>query len=153
MAKQKTKTPTMTPDQEHFAEARFMTLEGLVQWTQAVITQSARVSEADARQCSPPLHPDLTRTWQQRAEEHRQAVHTFHSECHFFAIAAYKLLEYRKWVPTFGLCAAVDFGEVDQFSEQNIKDVRDMREHVIEYFAGAGNFRERWITETGGVSS
>ena len=48
--KTKTKTPIMTPD-----EARFMALEGLVQWTQAVITQSARVSEADARQ-SPSLH-------------------------------------------------------------------------------------------------
>ena len=48
--KTKTKTPIMTPD-----EARFMALEGLVQWTQAIITQSARVSEADARQ-SPSLH-------------------------------------------------------------------------------------------------
>src|SRR5947208_2219248 len=42
--KTKAKTPIMTPDQE-----RFMAVEGLTQWTQAVVTQSARISTARDR--------------------------------------------------------------------------------------------------------
>jgi hypothetical protein len=145
MAKRpKTKTPIMSPDEE-----RFMAFEGLVQWTQAVITQSARVSEADARQVSScRLSPS---TQQQRIEamkQRRQAVHAFHSECHFFAIAAYKLLEYRDWIQTFGLCVSVDFGEVAQFSAGDIKDLRDMREHVVDYFRGVGREPDRWTVRT-----
>jgi hypothetical protein len=41
----KAKTPIMTPDAE-----RFMAFEGLIQWTQAVVTQSAKVSAARDRQ-------------------------------------------------------------------------------------------------------
>ncbi len=144
MAKQKAKTPIMTPDEE-----RFMALEGLVQWTQAVVTQSARVSEADAHLSSScRLSPNTPQQRLRAQQQRRQAAHAFHTECHFFAIAAYKLLEYRKWVPTFGLCASVDFGEVDQFSEQDIRDLRNMREHVVEYFTGGGNARARWVVET-----
>ena len=119
MAKQpKTKTPMMPPDSE-----RFMAFEGLVQWTQAVVTQSARVSEAAARQDS-LLGFDLRSTPQQRLEATKQlhqAIHAFHTECHFFAVAAYKLLEYRDWVRTFGLCSSVDFDEVAQFSERTLR--------------------------------
>jgi hypothetical protein len=89
-----TKTPIMPPDQE-----RFMAFEGLVQWTEAVVTQSARVSQARDRLQSPTL--GLRDTPQQRLEATKQlhkAIHAFHTECHFFAIAAHKLLEYRDWV-------------------------------------------------------
>src|SRR5260370_41590457 len=72
----------------------------------------------------------------------------FHSECHFFVIAAYKLIEYHKWVSTFGLCATVDFSEIYAFSEQEIKDLRNMREHVVEYFQGQGHSSDRWFVET-----
>jgi hypothetical protein len=34
------------------------------------------------------------------------------------------------------------------FSEQDIKDLRDMREHVIKYFKGEGWFPQRWVIET-----
>jgi len=77
-----------------------------------------------------------------------QAVLAFHSECHFFAIAAHKLLEFREWVLTFGLCASVDFSEVDRFSEQDIRDLRDMREHVVDCFTGKGWVPDRWAVET-----
>jgi hypothetical protein len=151
MAKQpKTKTPIMPPDQ-----GRFMAFEGLVQWTQAVVTQSARVSEADARQFSSPSL-DLRSTPQQRLEatkQRHQAIRAFHTECHFFAIAAYKLLEYRDWVRAFGLCSSVDFDEVAQFSEQNIKDLRDMREHVVDYFSGIGRVPDRWIVDGADASA
>ncbi len=122
-----------------------MAFEGLVQWTQAVITQSARVSEADAHQSSScRLSPSTPQQRLRAQQQRRQAVLAFHSECHFFVIAAHKLLEYRDWVRTFGLCASVDFGEVDQFSEEDIRDLRNMREHVIEYFTGGGNAKAQW---------
>jgi hypothetical protein len=84
----------------------------------------------------------------QALQQRLQAVHAFHSECHFFAIAAYKLLEYRGWVLTFGLCASVNFAEIDRFSAQDIRDLRDMREHVVDYFSGRGWFPDRWFVET-----
>jgi hypothetical protein len=82
------------------------------------------------------------------AKQYRQAIHAFHTDCHFFAIAANKLLEYRDWVRTFRLCALVDFGEVAQFSAGDIKDLRDMREHIIDYFSGIAREPDRWIVKT-----
>jgi hypothetical protein len=146
MAKRpKIKTPIMTPD-----EKRYMALEGLVQWTQAVVTQSARVSEArDRDQSSLSLGPRSTLKQRLEAlQQRRQAVLAFRSEGHFFAIAAHKLLEHLKWIRTFGLCSSVDFSEVDQFSAEHIGDQRDMGEHVIKYFEGEGWFHERWVVET-----
>ena len=127
--------PIMTADEE-----RFMAFEGLLQWTQAVITQAVRVSAARDRETSHDAkYNHVTR--------HR-AILDFHSECHFFVIAAYKLIEYHKWVLTFGLCAAVDFSEIDGFSDQDIRDLRNMREHVVEYFQGDGHAQGRWFVET-----
>ncbi len=125
----------MTSDEE-----RFMAFEGLVQWTQAVVTQSTRVSAARDRQSllgatsGPP--------------QRREAIHAFHTECHLFAVAVHKLLEFRDWVLAFGLCASVDFGEVDRFSAQDIRDLRDMREHVVDYFMGTGHRHDRWTVQT-----
>lgn len=134
----------MTPDEE-----RVMAFRALLQWTQAVVAQSARVSEARDHLSS--LFLGLGSTPQERlqiAQQRRQARHAFHTECHFFAIAAYKLLEYREWALTCGSCPTVDFGELAQFSVQDIRDLRNMREHVVEYFKGAGNVKDRWAGET-----
>ena len=131
----KTPIPIMTPDQE-----KFMAFEGLVQWTRAVVTQSARVSAARDHLSA------LGMPW--IPAQFHQAIHAFHAECHFFAVAANKLLEFRDWVLPFGLCASVDFAEIDSFSAQDIRDLRNMREHVIDYFRGAGNAHKRWTVET-----
>jgi hypothetical protein len=120
---------------------RFMALEGLIQWTQAVVTQSARVSAAKEKEiqilCELPPNP----------AKNREAVHAFQAECHFFAVAACNLLKFQDRVLALGLCRSVDFGEIDGFNKQHIKDVRDMGEHVAEYFAGGGNERARWVFE------
>jgi hypothetical protein len=71
-----------------------------------------------------------------------------HTECHFFCIAAYKLVQHRKWASRVGLCATIKFDEIDQFSAKDIRDLRDMREHVIEYFEGLGREKKRWVVET-----
>jgi hypothetical protein len=128
------KQPIMSTDQE-----RFMAFEGLTQWTQAAVTQSARVSAARDQQTREVMLNSVMR---------RHAVLAFHSECHFFVIAAQKVIEYRDWTLSFGLCASVDFGEIDQFSTKDIKDLRDMREHVVGYFKGEGHRPTRWVSET-----
>ncbi len=127
--------PIMTLDEE-----RFMAFEGLVQWTHTVVVLSARVSVARERQFA----LGISGTPAQR----RLAIHAFHSECHFFAVATHKLLEFRDWVLNVGLCVSVDFTEIDSFSAQDIRDLRNMREHVIDYFRGAGNAPSRWRIET-----
>lgn len=75
-----------------------MAFEGLIQWTQAVVTQSARISAARDRQFSDEVMRDQTKR--------RQAIYAFHAECHFFAVAAHKSLEFL----ASGLCSSVDFG-------------------------------------------
>ena len=133
--KTKIKKPIMTPLME-----RFIAFEGLLQWTQAVITQSERVTAAISRQqVDLRCHDPVIR---------HKAILNMHSECHFFAISAYKLIEHQEWVLMFGLCATVDFAEIDQFSKQDIKDLRNMREHVVDYFKGEGLASDRWVVET-----
>jgi hypothetical protein len=132
----KTKKAIMTRGQE-----RYMAFDGLIQWTQAVVTQSARVSEARDRQ-SAAL--SITSEPMQR----RQDILAFHTECHFFVIAAHKLLEYRDWALTFALFASVDFGEIDSFSARHIGDLRDMRTHIIDYFSGRRHEPDRWVEKT-----
>jgi hypothetical protein len=69
-------------------------------------------------------------------------------ECNYFAIAANKLLEFKEWTLSFGLCTGVDFSEIDAFSPRDIKDLRNMREHVVDYFKGDGLVKKRWTIET-----
>lgn len=126
-----TATPIMSRDEE-----RFMAFEGLVQWTHAVVAQAARLSEAEKHLTL----PDPT--------ARRLSTDSFHTECNYFAIAANKLMEFKDWALSFGLCANVDFSEVDAFSRRDIKDLRNMREHVLDYFKGEGRDKGRWGAET-----
>jgi hypothetical protein len=80
MAKTLTPKPIMSPNEE-----RFMAFEGLVQWTRAVISQAKRVAAAKAEITS------ATRT----AAQWRAAVLASHTECHFFVVAAYKVIGLR----------------------------------------------------------
>jgi hypothetical protein len=141
------KRPIMTREQE-----RFMSFEGLLQWTQAVVRQSERLAALDiqsrARWERRPEHFSVEAREALAAAMHEETL-ARHTECHFFAIAASKLIEHRRWVASFGLCANVDFNEIDGFSIRDIKDVRDMREHVLNYFQGEGKFPERWRTPDG----
>jgi hypothetical protein len=141
------KRAIMTREQE-----RFMSFEGLLQWTQAVVRQSERLAALDvqsrARWERWPEHSSVEARKALAAAMHEETL-ARHTECHFSAIAASKLIEHRRWIASFGLCANVDFGEIDEFSVQDIKDVRDMREHVLDYFQGGGKFPERWRTPDG----
>jgi hypothetical protein len=134
----KTAIPIMSTDQE-----KFLAFEGLVQWAFDVVEQSRQISKAIEQQrahSSPPIRQDPVET--------RRDFHALHSACHHFVIAAHKLLEHRDWVITHGLCIGVDFSEIDQFSKDAIRDLRNMREHVKDYFQGLGNAPGRWVIET-----
>ena len=135
MAKQRRSEnqPIMTQDQE-----RYMAFMGLIQWTQAVVRQSERLREVTGRLYSLGIVDPFLR---------QEVSLAHHVECHFFSISANKVIEYRHWVTNLGLCRDVDFSEIDQFSKDDIKDLRDMREHIIEYFQGEGHKRKRWFIE------
>jgi hypothetical protein len=122
--------PIMTPDQ-----ARFMAFEGLLKWTNAVVVQAARISEAQKHVSDLDLN---TR---------RLAIGSFQAECDYLAIAANKLLEFKEWtVEDFGLCTAVDFSEIESFSRDDIRALRNKREHILEYFKGEST--SGWWVET-----
>jgi hypothetical protein len=57
-------------------------------------------------------------------------------------------LEFRRWVRKLGLCKTVEFKEVDKFNTRRTRDLRNMREHVVEYFQGGGYDKDRWRIET-----
>lgn len=125
------KQPIMTPGQE-----RFMAFEGVLQWAQAVVRQAERLL---------PLC-QFDRTLDDQEKRHR-AILERHTECHYFAIAAYQFVKYRDWARSFGLFSNIDFTEIDRLATY-LQDVRDMREHVIDYFSGTGKFPDRWRHET-----
>jgi hypothetical protein len=140
------KRPIMSPEAEVF-----MSFEGLLQWTQAVVRQSERLAALDVQsraRWENRLAPSLDTQQAVQAALHEDTL-ARHTDCHFFAIAAFKLIEHRRWVESLGNSGNVDFGEIDQFSAQDIKDLRDMREHVLDYFQGEGRVPDRWQAPDG----
>lgn len=121
--------PIMSKDEE-----RFLAFCGLLQWTQGVVLQAIRVAAAEKSISNPQLN-------------HTLAGEVLRCEHHYFVVAAYKLIEHRHWVTDFGLFQNVDFSEIDGFPRRDIKDLRNMREHVVEYFQGMGNEKTRWVVE------
>jgi hypothetical protein len=117
-------------------EERFMAFEGLVQWASAVVKQGTRVTDAKLP------------TGKETPEERRIMIHARHSEADFFVTAAWRLLAYRKWAKALALCQTVDFNEIDKFATGDTRDLRNMREHVVDYFQGVGNDQDRWMIET-----
>jgi hypothetical protein len=131
----KAKVPILSPENE-----RFMAFFGLIQWTAATIDQGERLKEA--------LEQQLKVLRDAKSDSATLALLKVHTEAHYFAIAANKLLEHRKWAVGFGLCKSVDFSPLNKFSELHIRDLRNMREHVVDYFKGDGRDKDRWIIET-----
>ena len=104
-------------------EEQFLALDGLVQWTSAAITQADRLANAT-----------ITISTPERFRLTRAALRT---EADLFIAAAWKVLEFRKWISALGLRPSVDFSEIDKFDTQDTRDLRNMREHVVDYFTRA----------------
>jgi hypothetical protein len=115
-------------------EEQFLALDGLVQWTSAAITQADRLANAT-----------ITISTPERFRLTRAALRT---EADLFIAAAWKVLEFRKWISALGLRPSVDFSEIDKFDTQDTRDLQNMREHVVDYFQGRGNNQDRWWVET-----
>jgi hypothetical protein len=115
-------------------EEAFLALDGLVQWTSAAITQADRLANAE-----------ISRT---TLETFRLSLAALRTETDFFVAAAWKVLEFRKWVSALGLCQSVNFGEIDKFDTPSTRDLRNMREHVVDYFRERGRDQERRFVET-----
>jgi hypothetical protein len=115
-------------------EEQFLALDGLVQWTSAAITQADRLANAT-------IVPDTRETY-------RLTLAALRTEADLFVAAAWKVLEFRRWISALSLCPSVDFSEIDKFDTRDTRDLRDMREHVVDYFQGRGINQDRWWVET-----
>lgn len=122
--------PIMSKDEE-----LFMAFCGLVQWTRGVVHQADRIAATEKSLFDAPRN-------------HVALMDALRCEHHYFVIAAYKLIEHRHWVTTLGLCQNIEFSEIDAFPRRDIKDLRNMREHVVGYFQGNGHDKARWFVET-----
>ena len=71
------------------------------------------------------------------------------TERQLFCNAAQKLLEHRRWVQGLGFLDGALFRELDKFAH-DINVMRDMNEHVIEYFRGKGQRPQDWVHESEG---
>ncbi|MCS0503073.1 hypothetical protein [Ancylobacter mangrovi] len=138
--KKHAKIQIMTLDQE-----RFMAFEGLLDWTMAVCAQYERLAKMNNDRKNTKLD-----TMIDRSHFHDRMLRT---EYHYFCIAANKLFEYRDWTISLGICIDIDYSEIDSFSRKNIRDLRNMKEHIVEYFSGEGRDRARWVLKTPGFNS
>ena len=89
-------------------EEQFLALDGLVQWTSAAITQADRLANATITISTP--------------ETFRLTRAALRTEADLFIAAAWKVLEFRKWISALGLRPSVDFSEIDKFDTQDTRD-------------------------------
>jgi hypothetical protein len=111
---------------------KFMALFGIKMWANATIEQIKRMETA--RQS----HTSLD------AEEREKSILAFNSERHLFLIAANKISEYIEWAINLGSVNKGTFPKLERLHEE-IKILRDMNEHVVEYFLGSGNKKNQWL--------
>lgn len=112
---------------EQLRNERFLAFEGLLGWTQGIIVQSTRVKAAHER-------------FMQHLESHldrRFKILSVQTEQHLFVIAANQFFKYRRWVGELDLVDNQIFCEIDAFG-RDVDVLRDMKEHVVEYFKGEG---------------
>jgi hypothetical protein len=121
-------------------DQKFMAAEGLVQWLVACVELGQRLTDIYTNQI--PTSHELN------SSERRILVAKTHTEGSFLANAANQVTRYRAWARYLGLFPNVDFAELDAFDQKVIRDLRNMREHVIDYFCDKGNNQDRWLTET-----
>ncbi|MGZ8300745.1 MAG: hypothetical protein ACXWU5_10220 [Rhodoplanes sp.] len=115
-------------------DQKFMALEGLHAWANGVLIQVARIEAArDAMREDMAAHTRLT-----------EQIRSFQRERHLFLIAAYKMLEYIDWIESLSFIDKSIFSEVLSY-RKDIKDLRDMNEHVVDYFLGGGHRRGDWL--------
>lgn len=110
-----------------------MAFEGIRSWAQATITQVERIEAARREAFS--------------ADEQKfKGMRKFQTERHLFLVAANKLTENIAWAKKLDFLEPSLFLEFEEL-KKDIKDMRDLNEHAIEYFLGQGRCKEKWIKE------
>jgi hypothetical protein len=121
-------------------DQKFMCTSGLIQWLAAGVMQGQRLQAIYSTEFPNMATMDgLSR---------RLLVARSHAEADYLASAANHILRYREWGEQLGIRQGVDFSELDKFDARKIRDLRNMREHVIDYFLERGNSQNRWFVET-----
>lgn len=120
-------------------EQRFMAQSGLLQWTDAAWRQASRTYD---------IYDEMRKSIKNGADERKNLALSVHAECHFFVVAAWKVIDYRDWTLEIGLFSTDLFSGIDRFDRKMIKDIRDMREHDVDYFRGKGHAKDRWLYST-----
>ena len=112
---------------------KFLAYCGVLQWAQGVVEQAALLMDADRRQ---------------KANDYGLPfVLSFHAASDNYVSAAEKFLRYRDWAVELGLFQGVDFSCLDRFPRDAIRDLRNMRDHAVEYYRGDTR-NQRWFMET-----
>ncbi|WP_423414526.1 hypothetical protein RLW55_14190 [Hyphomicrobium sp. B1] len=118
-------------------EQKYMALEGIHTWAHATVRHAAELSK-------------FQRSF--AAGNFIGVRRDFESERHIFLIVAHRLMSYINWATDLNFIDTQIFNEVKRF-ELDIKTMRDLNEHVIEYFRGGGRRPQLWSTENADASS
>ncbi|MBS0269039.1 MAG: hypothetical protein JSS54_08670 [Proteobacteria bacterium] len=118
-------------------DQKFMALEGIHTWSRATIAHATQLSRLSTSFNSSNFIDNRR---------------LFDSERHSFLIAAHRLISFINWVLELNFLDAQIFAEIKVF-EPDIKTMRDLNEHVIEYFKGSGKRPQLWSTPTSDASS
>lgn len=113
-------------------DQKFMAFEGIRSWAQAILVEVERINSA--RKNLTNINSDI------RLSANRQ----FQAERHLFLVAANKLMQYIDWAKKLNFLDKELFSEIEKHRE-DIKDMRDLNEHAIEYFIDQGRFKEKWL--------
>jgi len=73
-----------------------------------------------------------------------EPMRVFQYERHLFLISAYKLIEHVDWALRLNFLDKSLFAEIHSLRGE-IKSLRDMNEHAVEYFLGKGRRRDEWL--------
>jgi len=129
MSDTKSDKPEPMPEEDQ----KFMALAGLRTWCAAAIRQTERIEEArKGMLANPPV---------------AGAQGAFQADRHLFLISCWKVVEHIDWAKKLNFLDATRFDEFLKMRE-DIKVLRDLNEHVIEYFLAKGRYPENWWFET-----
>ncbi|RVD50986.1 MAG: hypothetical protein EOS30_03625 [Mesorhizobium sp.] len=120
-------------------DQRFMALEGTRTWASGTVHFAAECDRFLVDLSGSPENLQTSRR-------------TFEVNRHCFLIAAFKLLEHAEWAVQVGALDADLTAELN-IHAKNIKRLRDLNEHKLEYFTGGGRRPAIWNhEEDGGIA-
>lgn len=133
-------------------DTAFMAYCGVIQWTQAVVDQAKLVQQREAALRELFTHSSMSAIQALGENSRLKLITAIHTADHFFLISCHQMLEYIKWAKGEGCYSEIDFSVIEAFAPA-VRELRNMREHVIEYFKGKGHCSDRWVENGSDASS